>query len=166
MCCAIVAILLALFPAWTGGREAVLRWVAQARGLAHFKCGFGGRCGRFGLCEQVTQRQQTKCAVDGAHLRLAWTSTSSFPQEGDDDEQGRIAGRMDQRASQEFLKKEKAFTHARDELSAARRELPWVKVTKDYAFETEDGKKTLKELFGKNSQLIVYHFMFAPGAEG
>jgi predicted dithiol-disulfide oxidoreductase (DUF899 family) len=69
------------------------------------------------------------------------------------------------KASQDFLKKEKAFTHARDELSAARRELPWVKVTKTYVFDTENGKKTLPELFGKNSQLFVYHFMFAPGAK-
>jgi predicted dithiol-disulfide oxidoreductase (DUF899 family) len=67
------------------------------------------------------------------------------------------------KASQAFLAKEKAFTKERDELSAMRRDLPWVKVTKDYVFETEAGRKTLSELFGKNSQLIVYHFMFAPG---
>jgi predicted dithiol-disulfide oxidoreductase (DUF899 family) len=69
------------------------------------------------------------------------------------------------KASQDFLKKEKEFTHARDALSAARRELPWVKVTKNYEFETETGKKTLAELFGKNDQLIVYHFMFGPGTK-
>jgi len=69
------------------------------------------------------------------------------------------------RASKAFLAKEKEFTRARDALSEARRELPWVKVTKNYVFETEAGKKTLSELFGKNDQLIVYHFMFGPGAK-
>jgi len=69
------------------------------------------------------------------------------------------------KASKEFLAREKAFTDARDALSAARRDLPWTKVTKNYVFETESGKKTLSELFGKNEQLIVYHFMFAPGAK-
>jgi predicted dithiol-disulfide oxidoreductase (DUF899 family) len=67
-------------------------------------------------------------------------------------------------ASRALLEKEKAFTHARDALSAERRKLPWVKVTKPYVFQTEAGVKTLADLFGGKSQLIVYHFMFAPGA--
>jgi len=67
-------------------------------------------------------------------------------------------------ASKAFLKKEKEFTAARDALSAARRELPWVKVTKTYKFDTEEGPKTLADLFGENSQLIVYHFMYGPSA--
>lgn len=58
---------------------------------------------------------------------------------------------------------EKAFTHQRDELSAARRALPWVQVTTDYRFQTADGSKTLGELFNGRSQLLVYHFMFADG---
>ena len=66
-------------------------------------------------------------------------------------------------ARRELLEKEKVFTHARDALSAERRELPWVRVTKNYVFDTTEGKKTLGDLFGTNSQLIVYHFMFAPG---
>lgn len=65
-------------------------------------------------------------------------------------------------ARMEFLKREKEFTRARDALSAARRELPWVRVDKSYRFETEDGPKELGELFGTASQLIVYHFMFGP----
>jgi predicted dithiol-disulfide oxidoreductase (DUF899 family) len=54
--------------------------------------------------------------------------------------------------------------HARlgDELARQRRELPWVPVEKDYSFETEDGTKTLADLFGSRSQLMVYHFMFGP----
>ena len=70
-------------------------------------------------------------------------------------------------ARQDLLRKEKALTRAKDELAAERRELPWVRVDKDYVFDTPLGKKTLAELFGGRSQLIVYHFMLGPGwAEG
>jgi len=62
----------------------------------------------------------------------------------------------------ELLAKEKAFTTLRDELSAARRALPWEAVTQDYSFATEEGARTLAELFDGRSQLIVYHFMFGP----
>jgi predicted dithiol-disulfide oxidoreductase (DUF899 family) len=67
-------------------------------------------------------------------------------------------------ASRALLAREKEFTRARDAMSAERRKLPWVKVSKTYVFDTEGGGKTLAELFGGNSQLIVYHFMFGPGA--
>jgi predicted dithiol-disulfide oxidoreductase (DUF899 family) len=66
-------------------------------------------------------------------------------------------------ARKEFLAKEKEFTRVRDELSRQRRELPWEKVEKQYAFETPRGKEMLADLFGKRSQLIVYHFMLGPG---
>ena len=66
-------------------------------------------------------------------------------------------------ARRELLEKEKELTRARDELAIARRELPWVKIDKDYVFEGPSGKVSLTELFGKRSQLIVYHFMFGPG---
>jgi predicted dithiol-disulfide oxidoreductase (DUF899 family) len=65
-------------------------------------------------------------------------------------------------AAKSFLATEKAFTRARDKLSRRRRELPWEAVTKEYSFEGPDGRKTLAELFGDSSQLIVYHFMFSP----
>src|SRR5213592_877604 len=61
-----------------------------------------------------------------------------------------------------LLKEEKELTRRGDELVRKRRELPWVQVEKDYSFETEDGTKTLAELFDGRSQLIVYHFMFGP----
>ncbi len=61
-----------------------------------------------------------------------------------------------------FLAKEKEFTRLRDELSRQRRELPWEKVEKSYVFEGRTGRKTLVDLFGKRSQLLVYHFMFSP----
>ena len=62
----------------------------------------------------------------------------------------------------ELLKEEKELTRRSDELARKRRELPWVPVEKDYRFETEGGTKTLADLFGSRSQLLVYHFMFGP----
>lgn len=66
-------------------------------------------------------------------------------------------------ARKEFLRKEKEFSRLRDELSRQRRALPWEKVEKNYVFDGPQGKQTLADLFGKRSQLIVYHFMFGPG---
>jgi len=66
-------------------------------------------------------------------------------------------------ARKALLAKEKEFSKARDQLSAARRDLPWVKVEKNYVFDGPNGKETLAELFGGRSQLIVYHFMLGPG---
>ena len=63
------------------------------------------------------------------------------------------------------LAAEKAFTRARDDLSRQRRDLPWVKVQKNYVFDTPSGKKTLADLFDGRNQLIVYHFMLGPGWE-
>jgi predicted dithiol-disulfide oxidoreductase (DUF899 family) len=63
-------------------------------------------------------------------------------------------------ARAELLEREKALTRENDEISKQRRELPWVLVDKDYSFETEDGTKTLAELFDGRSQLLMYHFMF------
>ena len=68
-------------------------------------------------------------------------------------------------ARRELLQKEKAFTEARDELSAARRALPWERVAKDYAFETPRGRARLADLFDGRRQLIVYHFMLGPDWE-
>ncbi len=65
----------------------------------------------------------------------------------------------------QLLKEEKELTRRGDELARKRRELPWVEVEKDYRFETEDGTKTLADLFHGRSQLIVYHFMFGPPYE-
>jgi predicted dithiol-disulfide oxidoreductase (DUF899 family) len=61
-----------------------------------------------------------------------------------------------------LLAKEKEFTRLRDDLSRQRRELPWVRVDKPYAFEGQRGKESLSDLFDGRSQLVVYHFMFAP----
>ncbi len=66
-------------------------------------------------------------------------------------------------ARKALLAKEKEFTRARDQISAARRDLPWVKVEKLYVFDTAGGKQSLADLFDGRSQLIVYHFMLGPG---
>ncbi len=63
---------------------------------------------------------------------------------------------------QALLAKEKEFTRLRDELNRQRRELPWVKVEKPYSFDGPRGKEGLYDLFQGRSQLVVYHFMFAP----
>jgi predicted dithiol-disulfide oxidoreductase (DUF899 family) len=65
-------------------------------------------------------------------------------------------------ARRKFLAKEKKFTRLRDELAWQRRALPWEKVDKQYVFEGPGGRETLAELFDGRTQLIVYHFMFAP----
>src|SRR5262249_9169100 len=65
-------------------------------------------------------------------------------------------------ARKELLAKEKEFTRRRDALSRARRALPWERVDTAYVFDGPDGPETLAQLFAGRSQLIVYHFMFAP----
>ena len=81
-------------------------------------------------------------------------------------EQPRVVSRDEWLAARkELLSKEKDFTRQRDALSAARRELPWVRVEKEYVFDTPSGKRTLADLFNGKSQLIVYHFMFGPSWE-
>ena len=68
------------------------------------------------------------------------------------------------------LEREKALTRLRDQVSAERRELPWVKIEKNYVFDTPNGKQTLDDLCDGRSQLIAYHFMLGPsvrdGKEG
>ncbi len=65
-------------------------------------------------------------------------------------------------ARERLLVGEKEHTRLGDELARERRELPWVQVEKDYRFDTDDGERTLGELFDGRSQLLVYHFMFGP----
>jgi predicted dithiol-disulfide oxidoreductase (DUF899 family) len=62
----------------------------------------------------------------------------------------------------ELLEDEKALTHRGDELTRRRQELPWVRVDKEYWFQTDEGSAPLAGLFGGRSQLLVYHFMFGP----
>jgi predicted dithiol-disulfide oxidoreductase (DUF899 family) len=67
-------------------------------------------------------------------------------------------------ARKDLLKREKEQTHLRDEISRHRRELPWMKVEKEYVFDAPEGKFRLAELFGGRSQLFIKHFMMGPGA--
>jgi predicted dithiol-disulfide oxidoreductase (DUF899 family) len=69
------------------------------------------------------------------------------------------------KARVDLLAKEKEFTRLRDDLNQQRRELPWRRVDKQYIFEGVKGEQTLAQLFENRSQLIVYHFMFAPDWE-
>ncbi|HEX6118422.1 MAG TPA: DUF899 domain-containing protein [Dongiaceae bacterium] len=62
----------------------------------------------------------------------------------------------------ELLKAEKELTHRSDSVARQRQELPWVRIDKDYRFETDDGGASLRDLFTGCSQLLVYHFMFGP----
>jgi len=64
-----------------------------------------------------------------------------------------------------LLEREKQHTRMGDELAQQRRQLPWVPVEKPYTLRTADGPKTLEELFGGRSQLLIYHFMFGPSYE-
>lgn len=68
-------------------------------------------------------------------------------------------------AHRKHLAREKELTRLRDRIAAERRKLPWLRIRKDYVFETRQGPKKLADLFAGRSQLIVYHFMFGPGAD-
>lgn len=70
-----------------------------------------------------------------------------------------------QAVREQLLQREKEHTRLGDELARQRRELPWVPVEKEYRFETDEGTRTLTELFDSRSQLLVYHFMFGPSYE-
>ena len=79
---------------------------------------------------------------------------------------GKIGSREEWLAARErLLLREKEQTRLGDELAQQRRELPWVPVEKEYRFDTDDGERTLGELFDGRSQLLVYHFMFGPSYE-
>src|SRR3979490_1537178 len=62
----------------------------------------------------------------------------------------------------ELLEAEKALARRGDEVARRRQELPWVRIDKEYRFETDEGTASLADLFGGRSQLLIYHFMFGP----
>src|SRR5213596_3359796 len=66
----------------------------------------------------------------------------------------------------ELLKAEKELTRRGDELARRRQELPWVRIDKEYRFDTDEGSAALADLFRRRSQLLVYHFMFGPDYTG
>lgn len=78
----------------------------------------------------------------------------------------KVVGRQEWLAARaRLLEREKELTRTSDELARQRRELPWMRVEKEYTFQTADGPKALAELFDGRSQLVVYHFMFGPDYE-
>jgi predicted dithiol-disulfide oxidoreductase (DUF899 family) len=77
-----------------------------------------------------------------------------------------VGSREDWQAARErLLVREKEHTRLGDELARERRELPWVRLEKEYRFDTGEGQQTLADLFEGRSQLLVYHFMFGPSYE-
>ena len=68
-------------------------------------------------------------------------------------------------AREALLAREKEHTRLGDELARQRRELPWVRVEKDYRLDSDDGQRPLADLFDGRSQLLIYHFMFGPSYE-
>jgi len=77
-------------------------------------------------------------------------------------ENPKIVSRDEWLVARENLAKEKRLTRERDAIAAERHQLPWVKIEKNYLFDSPVGRKTLADLFDGRSQLIVYHFMFGP----
>lgn len=76
---------------------------------------------------------------------------------------GKVVSRQEwTSARMALLAKEKELGRQRDELARQRQQLPWVRIDKEYTFQTPHGMRTLAELFGSKSQLVVYHFMFGP----
>ncbi len=65
-------------------------------------------------------------------------------------------------ARRALLQEEKALQRARDQLAGKRRRLPWRRIESDYEFEGADGRRSLLDLFGNASQLLIYHFMYHP----
>lgn len=94
-------------------------------------------------------------------------STKTLKSEGRNNTQGHPTVSQEEWlvARKELLKEEKELTRLRDQLSAKQRALPWVKVEKQYLFDGPEGKGALGDLFEGRSQLIIYHFMFAPDWE-
>ena len=83
-----------------------------------------------------------------------------------DKDQHRVASREEWiEASRRLVAREKELTRAHDRLAAERRALPWVRIDKDYRFQTPQGEQRLIDLFAGNEQLLIYHFMLAPGQE-
>jgi predicted dithiol-disulfide oxidoreductase (DUF899 family) len=77
--------------------------------------------------------------------------------------QHKVGSREEWRAAREqLLEREDELNRLGNEIAEQRRELPWVRVDKEYTFETDEGEKTLAELFDGRSQLLVYHFMYGP----
>src|SRR5467141_3810511 len=99
-----------------------------------------------------------------ASMLAAFSKAQSLPTKGEKAMTKHTTGTREEwlAARLELLKEEKELTRRSDELAKWRQELPWVRIDKDYRFETDDGNASLADLFQGRSQLLVYHFMFGP----
>src|SRR5947208_1928831 len=92
-----------------------------------------------------------------------WPHNRTQPSKQEAEMQHQIASRDEWlQARMKLLKDEKEHTRRSDELARRRQELPWVRVDKEYRFDTDEGSAALQDLFRGRSQLLVYHFMFGP----
>ncbi len=108
----------------------------------------------------------TRCSVASASVRLMRPVLSEKTGGGSAMTGHRVGTQEEWQAERDqLLKEEKELTRRGDALARQRRELPWVAVDQDYEFETNDGTKSLRDLFAGRSQLAIYHFMFGPGWE-
>src|SRR5262245_1202331 len=144
-------------PARRGRDERALdvdRRSARRRPEAPAAAGCGRRAARAG--DRRPRRADRRLAVGGAR-----TDPSDVKEEP---MTNHVKGTRDEwlAARRELLEAEKELTRRSDELARRRRELPWVRVEKDYRFDTDEGEASLADLFRGRSQLLVYHFMFGP----
>jgi predicted dithiol-disulfide oxidoreductase (DUF899 family) len=119
-------------------------------------------------CTRTTHPSNRSRAIEDSWSRAAQAvaAVSRFPRYRSDMTDHKVVSREEWTAVRdELLAREKEHTRLGDELARQRRELPWVRVEKEYRFETDDGTRTLPELFDGRSQLLVYHFMFGPSYE-
>src|SRR6185503_3348911 len=108
--------------------------------------------------------EQGKGTVMTTDVQSEWTRPPEWqPESGRSVTSHRIGTREEWVAArEELVVREKEHTRQGDELARQRRELPWVRVEKEYRLDTDDGPRTLSELFDGRSQLLIYHFMFGP----
>ena len=107
-------------------------------------------------------RQQTRTAPKGESVSVIERDRASEPKLATPV----VSEKKWREAIERIRVKEKAATDERDALAAERRRLPRMRIEKDYVFEGADGRKSLRDLFDGRRQLVVYHFMFAPGVDG
>lgn len=119
------------------------------------------------IFQDLADSAKHRLVITGAATSLVTSASSRIPNgidlHGGAHDQAR--GRFHEdwiAARKKLLAKEKEFTRLCDQLSAQRRALPWERVDKSYMFETEDGRRSLAQLFAGRSQLVIYHFMLAP----
>jgi predicted dithiol-disulfide oxidoreductase (DUF899 family) len=139
-----------VYPALGAAHAAAIP--SLSRGEACAGCSFGG--GRWiAAVRRITTSTRRRLGSPGSTRKRREDAMTDH----------KVVGRQEwQAARDELLQREKQHTRMGDELARQRRELPWVEVDKEYHFDTEEGPRTLAELFDGRSQLLVYHFMFGP----